>query len=117
MTARLVALVVSVALALAVVGCGGSSTTVRDASPADVGSIVMKDNVFQPGHVQVPARTTVTWTNADQAPHNVKFDDGPSSDNLAFGATFQRVFNDPGTFDYECTIHPGMIGRVTVIAR
>ena len=117
MTARLVALFVSVALAAAVVGCGGSSTTVRDASPADVGSIVMKDNTFQPGHVEVPARTTVTWTNADQVPHNVKFDDGPSSDNLAFGATFQRVFDAPGTFDYECTIHPGMIGRVTVIAR
>lgn len=50
-------------------------------------------------------------------PHNVKFDDGPSSDNLAFGATFQRVFNDAGTFDYVCTIHPGMVGRVTVVSR
>jgi plastocyanin len=59
----------------------------------------------------------VTWTNADQSPHNVTFDDGPSSSNLNFGATFQRVFNDPGTFDYECTIHPGMVGRVTVVAR
>lgn len=50
-------------------------------------------------------------------PHNVKFDDGPSSDNLAFGATFQRVFNDAGTFDYVCTIHPGTVGRVTVVSR
>ena len=119
MKRRLPALVATVVLVLAVVvaGCGGGNTTVRDASPVDSGSVVMKDSTFQPGHIEVPARTTVTWTNGDQTPHNVKFDDGPSSDNLAFGATFQRVFNDPGTFDYECTIHPGMIGRVTVTPR
>jgi len=27
------------------------------------------------------------------------------------------VFDDPGTFDYVCTIHSGMEGRVTVVAR
>ena len=77
----------------------------------------MINNQFQPPHIQVPVRTTVTWTNGDQVPHNVKFDDGPKSDNLSFGATFQRVFNDPGTYDYECTIHSGMVGRVTVVSR
>ena len=104
-------------LGVALAGCGGSGTTVRDASPVDSGSIVMKDNTFEPPHVTVPARTTVTWTNADQVPHNVKFDDGPASDNLSFGATFQRMFINPGTFDYECTIHAGMVGRVTVTSR
>ena len=117
MNRRLLALIAAFVLAVAVAGCGGGSTSARDASPVDSGSIVMKDSTFQPAHVVVPARTTVTWTNGDQVPHNVKFEDGPSSDNLALGATFQRVFNDPGTFDYECTIHPGMIGRVTVTAR
>lgn len=112
--AALVAVVVAIALALA--ACG-SSTGPRDASPVDRGAVTMINNEFQPPHVQVPARTTVTWTNGDQSPHNVKFDDGPSSDYLALGATFQRVFNDPGTFDYRCTIHPGMVGRVTVVSR
>ena len=112
--AALVAVVVAIALVIA--ACG-SSTGPRDASPVDRGAVTMINNEFQPPHVQVPARTTVTWTNGDQGPHNVKFDDGPSSDNLAFGATFQRVFNDPGTFDYRCTIHPGMVGRVTVVSR
>ncbi|HEX5013336.1 MAG TPA: cupredoxin domain-containing protein [Candidatus Limnocylindrales bacterium] len=117
MIRRLTPLLAVVILVIAVLGCGGGSTSARDASPADTAAIVMKDTTFQPAHVAVPARTTVTWTNGDQVPHNVKFDDGPSSDNLAFGATFQRVFDDPGTFDYECTIHPGMIGRVTVNPR
>jgi plastocyanin len=116
MTRRLAAVIAALVLLVAVAGCGGN-TSARDASPVDSGSIIMKDSTFQPAHVEVPARTTVTWTNGDQVPHNVKFDDGPASDNLAFGATFQRVFNDPGTFDYKCTIHPDMLGRVTVTAR
>jgi plastocyanin len=113
--AAVVAVVVAIALVLA--GCGGSSTGPRDASPVDSGAVTMINNEFQPPHIQVPARTTVTWTNGDQGLHNVKFDDDPSSDNLPFGATFQRVFNNPGTFDYRCTIHPGMVGRVTVVTR
>ena len=103
-------------LALAVAGCS-TGTGNRDASPAAVGAVTMTNNAFQPPHVEVPARTTVTWTNGDQAPHDVKFADGPQSDVLSFGATYQRVFDTPGTFDYECTIHPGMVGRVTVTPR
>jgi plastocyanin len=111
--AALVAVVVAIALTLA--ACG-SSTGPRDASPVVSATVVMKDTQFQPPHIQIPVRTTVTFTNADQIPHNVKFDDGPKSDNLAFGATFQREFDSPGTFDYECTIHSGMVGRVTVVS-
>jgi plastocyanin len=113
---RAAVLLAVLALVLAVAGCGGG-TTVRDASPVDTAHVVMMDNTFEPPHVEVPARTTVTWTNGDQVPHNVRFDDGPESDNLSFGATFQRVFNTAGTFDYVCTIHPGMVGRVTVVSR
>jgi plastocyanin len=107
---------VLLAVALAIGGCAGGSSNPA-ASPVDTGAITMKDNAFQPAHVQVPARTTVTWTNGDQVPHDVSFDGGPKSAVLSFGATFQRVFDTPGTFDYECTIHPGMVGRVTVVAR
>ena len=110
--------VLLIALAILLVACGGGGSGAREASPVATGSVVMTaDNQFQPAHIEVPARTTVTWTNASQAQHDVKFDDGPSSDRLNFGATFQRVFDDPGTYDYVCTIHPGMVGRVTVTPR
>jgi amicyanin len=112
---RLAALLLGLGLAT-VVACGGG-TTVKDASPVVSANVVMTSSQFQAPHIQVPPGTTVTWTNADQVPHNVKFDDGPKSDNLSFGATYQRVFDDPGTYDYECTIHPGMVGRVTVVSR
>jgi len=102
------------ALLFALVACGGNGA--RDASPVATGAVVMKDNQFQPSHIEVPARTTVTWTNASEAQHDVKFDDGPQSAVLVFGATYQRVFDTAGVFDYVCTIHPGMVGRVTVTA-
>ena len=105
-----------VAVLLVLVACGGG-TSARDASPVASGSVVMKDQAFQPPHIQVPVRTTVTFTNADQVVHQVRFDDGPQSDRLVFGATFQRAFDTPGTFDYVCTIHSGMVGRVTVVSR
>jgi plastocyanin len=111
----LLAILVSIAI-LVLAGCGGS-TSPRDASPVARGAVTMTNDQFQPPHIQVPTGTTVTWTNGDQTLHNVKFDSGPSSGNLTFGATFQRVFTDAGTFDYVCTIHPGMDGRVTVVAR
>jgi plastocyanin len=112
---RLPAVLLAVVLAT-VAACGGQ-TTVKDASPVVSATVVMMNSQFQAPHIQTPVRTTVTWTNADHIPHNVKFDDGPRSDNLSFGATFQRVFDNPGTFDYECTIHSGMVGRVTVVSR
>jgi plastocyanin len=102
-------------LLFVLVACGGTGN--RDASPVATGSVVMQDSQFQPPHIEVPARTTVTWTNASHDQHDVKFDDGPQSSILVFGATYQRVFDSPGVFDYVCTIHPGMVGRVTVTAR
>jgi plastocyanin len=28
--------------------------------------------------------------------------------------TFRHTFDEPGTYPYECTIHPGMGGRIVV---
>jgi plastocyanin len=113
---RLALVALAALLAVVVAACGGG-TTARDASPVATATIVLQNNAFQPPNAEAPTRTTVTWTNADQVPHDIKFADGQRSPVLQFGGTYQRVFDSPGTFDYECTIHLGMVGRVTVIAR
>lgn len=30
------------------------------------------------------------------------------------GGTFEVTFDEPGTVEYVCTIHPGMAGTITV---
>src|SRR5262245_32330560 len=111
---RLVLALAVLAAAVLVAACGGKGN--RDAEPVALASdtIVMKDSEFRQNHATVPIGTTVTWQNDDQYPHDVSFDGGPESGTLDGGATYRRTFDAAGQFDYECTIHPGMVGRVTV---
>ena len=70
---------------------------------------------FAPSPLTVAAGSTVTWSNDDGAPHALAFTDGaPPSDLLLPGARFERRFASAGTFDYVCSVHPYMQGRVTV---
>jgi plastocyanin len=68
--------------------------------------------------VTIAPGDTVTWTNNDGAPHGLEFHDGGAGTDLLLpGASFSRRFDRPGTYDYNCSIHPYMTGRVIVRAR
>ena len=71
---------------------------------------------FEPAEVTVSAGDTVTWTNNDSVGHDVTADSFSSGDpgGMAPGATFEHTFDEAGTFDYVCTVHPGMEGSVVV---
>jgi len=71
---------------------------------------------FKPDTITITAGGTVTWTNGDNDPHTVTFDDSSvgSSGNLNKGATFSATFPSAGTFTYKCRIHPAMKGTVVV---
>ncbi len=89
---------------------GGPST-----SPQQTSSVSVGNNVFTPANIQVPVGTTVTWTwEASAVTHNVTFGDGVSSGDKGANATFTRTFGTAGTFQYQCTLHPGMAGSVLV---
>jgi amicyanin len=75
---------------------------------------------YVPETLTVPAGTTVTWTNQDDMPHTVTSTVKPrvlESEALDTDARFSYVFTEPGTYDYLCTIHPKMAGRVIVEKR
>ena len=116
----------ALAVVLAVAGCGGGGYGGSPTSPGSNGgnnggnngstsnAITVSDNRFTPGATTVPASTTVTWTWAGSAEHNVTFDDGARSATQSSGS-FQRTFGTPGSYPYHCTIHGNaMSGSVTV---
>jgi plastocyanin len=81
----------------------------------DETSVTIADVAFTPPELSVAVGTTVTWTNEDWAPHTATAEDGSfDSDRLDQGASFEHTFDEPGTFGYFCSFHPGMMGSVVV---
>ncbi len=70
---------------------------------------------YAPSPISIAAGETITWTNNDVVEHTSTGDDASwNSGTIAPGAHFSRMFPSAGTFVYHCTIHPGMVGTVTV---
>lgn len=85
-------------------------------SPQSTKSVEIKNFAFSPATVTVPAGTSITWTNEDSASHTVTSTDGKiNSGILNQGKKFTYTFNDPGTYDYICGVHPYMKGTVIVM--
>jgi plastocyanin len=92
---------------------------VADQSPAPGPSpyfVEISDNAFSPSALTVPVGSTVTWKNDDPYAHTVTMQgtNGFDSGNLGSGKTFSETFTTPGTYTYSCSIHPSMIGTITV---
>jgi plastocyanin len=96
---------------------GPVPTPVRASAPKGALSIVIGDNVFNPGTTRVPVGTTVSWLNHGLVRHTVTstasvFDSGLLTPEGVFSVTF----NTPGTYPYLCDLHPGMTGKIEVYA-
>ena len=112
---------VSLVFAVLLGACGGGATTAKKSespTPAAIGPAVQAlDFKFAPAALGVKAGETVTWTNAGENTHNVIASDGSfKSDSFNKGQTFTHTFAAAGSFKYTCTIHPTMIGTITVTA-
>ena len=80
--------------------------------------MVKIDNfTFNAATITVKVGTTVTWTNGDDIPHTVVAKDKSfKSSVLDTGDKFTFTFTKAGQFDYFCSLHPHMTGRVIVKA-
>jgi plastocyanin len=125
--------VLFLALTLILSACSGTSTTstptpATTSTPTPIAtptptatpitgqaSVNISGFAFVPSTLTVSVGTTVTWTNNDSVSHTVTSnDDLFDSGNLAKGATFSHTFEQKGTFNYQCTIHPFMTGEIIV---
>ena len=76
---------------------------------------------YIPEDVSIDVGGEVTWSNDDTAAHTVTSgtpSDGPDGkfDSSLFmaGNTFSFTFDEAGTYDYFCMVHPWMTGIVNV---
>ena len=99
-------------------GTGEQSTTTSTAATqarSAKASVDVIDNDFDPSPLRVTLGTTVSWTIIGDLPHTVTAD-GFDSGIMSPGDVFEWTFEEAGTFDYVCALHPGMEGRVIVEA-
>ena len=68
----------------------------------------------------IKAGDTVVWINQEVMPHNVAFKKGVVGDDAFKGEMLKKdqayaiTFTEAGTYDYFCTPHPFMRGKVIV---
>jgi len=76
---------------------------------------------YLPASVSISVGDTVVWNNVDTAAHTVTSgnpSDGPDgvfdSSLVMAGKSFEFTFNEAGSYEYFCMVHPWMIGTVQV---
>lgn len=94
--------------------------TISTATPTPVrtqgaNEIWMRDQAFQPGYINVPIGTTVTWINVDTGAHTITSDDGLYNETIPPGKSFKITFNITGDFNYYCSIHSGIYPEIVTI--
>ena len=84
---------------------------------AEAGVVKIGNFTFSPATLTVAPGTTVTWTNEDDIPHTI------AAKNKAFRSKtldtdnqFSFTFTAPGEYDYFCSLHPHMVGKIVVKA-
>jgi plastocyanin len=109
-------------LATAVTACGGGDDdgggqgASSEACPDGAVVIRMVDIKFDPADATAEAGQQICWTNEDAIDHDVSAESGADFKSELFGKgkTFTSTVDEPGSVEYVCTIHPGMVGTLTI---
>ena len=84
-------------------------------TPPHTNIVEIKNFSFQPSSITVSPGTMVTWVNNDPMEHTVTSSSGTfNSGNMATGDMFNFTYSIPGSYQYQCLIHPSMVGYVIV---
>jgi plastocyanin len=92
----------------------GRAAQPPDRSAGRTHTVIIEGMRFTPQTLIVRRGERVTWVNKDLFPHTVtavgKFD----SHQIAAGGSWTYVARKAGVYDYVCTLHVGMTGRLEV---
>jgi plastocyanin len=113
------------ALLLATLIAASTALVTTPPAVAEESPVSIKNFAYAPGNRQVNAGGTVTWSNDEaMVPHDVstRIPGRPDpvlpfeSPLLTPGESFSFTFSEPGVYQYYCSLHPAMLGTVTVVA-
>lgn len=100
-------------LLIGVSGCGTAKAEDPSVSETDKNTVIIENYKFQPDEITIKSGETITWINKDSVKHTAT---GDSFDSglLSKGSSYQQKFDNAGTYDYICTPHPYMKGKIIV---
>ena len=115
-------LVVFLVIVIGISGCYAQKAPVQPNTVPSAGELGIKKDIeingfaFNPAALTIQKGASVVWANMDSAPHTIVSDSGDeiSSDSLSKGKTYTHTFSTPGTYEYHCSIHPSMKGKIIV---
>ena len=119
MRKTLVAGAITALLGLTAGACGGgsdpkeSTDTTKPSGGAAAAVINASGTTWEPDEVSVKAGDTVKWDISGSIVHDLKGDEGVEH-KASSKYVVSHTYDKPGTYSYQCTIHPGMTGTVTV---
>jgi len=95
---------------------GGAQGASSQACPSGAVVIEMADLKFDPEEATAGVGQDICWTNEETIDHNAVAESGADFESELFGKgeTFTTSVDTPGTVEYVCTIHPGMVGTIQV---
>jgi len=86
-----------------------------DAVHAETALVKLDKFTFAPQNLTVKVGTTVAWRNEDTIPHTVASAERVfKSKILNTGDSFSFTFTNPGSYEYFCSLHPHMTGKILV---
>lgn len=78
-------------------------------------TVTIENMRFDPPELTLHRGDRVTWTNKDFFPHTVTAVKGAfDSHSIPANASWTYVTNKPGEYDYICSFHPTMRGKLIV---
>lgn len=87
----------------------------KDSSGTNKNEVSIEGMAFNPSTITAKTNTTITWINKDAVDHTVTSNDGLfDSGALVKNGSYSYTFTTAGTYNYHCSIHPNMTGKVVI---
>ncbi len=119
MRKTVLAVALTAVLGLTAGACGGdkkegsSTDTTKPAGGPAAATIKATGTTWSPDETVIKAGEAVEWDVTGSIVHDLKGDEGVSH-KAASKFTVTHTYDKAGTYSYQCTIHPGMTGTITV---